>query len=156
MQQKYFTLDTKFCFTLETEGDTIKIGDDIMNIKEFGIYFIKLRERSGYESQRQLAEASGVSHSTINRLESGTNKTSSENLKILAKYLRDITPNELLEKAGYIDLPTNNTNQEIDTSSRGYYGGGDDWTEEEIEMADAFIKTIRERKKAEKLKKQGD
>lgn len=74
-----------------------------MNLKEFGVFFAKLREKSGYESQRQLAEVSGVSHSTINRLESGTHKTSVENLKVLAKYLRDVTPNELLEKSGYIE-----------------------------------------------------
>ncbi|WP_173220965.1 helix-turn-helix domain-containing protein [Paenibacillus alba] len=75
-----------------------------MNLKELGIYVTRLREKSGYDSQRQLADASGVSHSTINRLESGTHKTSSENLRTLAKYLKGITPNELLERAGYIEM----------------------------------------------------
>nr|WP_246362576.1 helix-turn-helix transcriptional regulator [Paenibacillus alba] len=75
-----------------------------VNLKELGIYVTRLREKSGYDSQRQLADASGVSHSTINRLESGTHKTSSENLRTLAKYLKGITPNELLERAGYIEM----------------------------------------------------
>lgn len=74
-----------------------------MNLKEFGIFFAELREKSGYRSQRELAEKSGVSHSTINRLEAGTNKTSIETLKSLAPYLRGIEYNELIKKAGYLE-----------------------------------------------------
>jgi transcriptional regulator with XRE-family HTH domain len=107
-------------------------------LKEFGIYFAKLREESGYSSQRELADKSGVSHSTINRLEAGTHKASPEKLKILAKYLKGVTPNDLLEKFGYTDADPN--------SSRAYFDGGKGWTQEEIELADAFIKTLRENK----------
>lgn len=73
-----------------------------MNLKEFGLFFADLREKSGYRSQRELAEKSGVSHSTINRLEAGTHKTSIETLKSLAPYLKGIEYNELIEKAGYL------------------------------------------------------
>ena len=46
-----------------------------MELKEFGLFFSKLREDSGYDSQRQLSQASGVSRDgTIARIESGTTK----------------------------------------------------------------------------------
>lgn len=74
-----------------------------MNRKEFGIYFARLREKSGYRSQRELADVSGVSHSTINRIEAGTHKTKHETLKALASYLKGVTYEELLEKAGILE-----------------------------------------------------
>lgn len=79
-----------------------------MDLKEFGIYFSKLREQSGYRSQRDLAEKSGVSHSTINRIESGTHKVTPANLKILARYLKNVDYKDLMLKAGYLgneDIP---------------------------------------------------
>ncbi|HYE69547.1 MAG TPA: helix-turn-helix domain-containing protein, partial [Anaerovoracaceae bacterium] len=74
-----------------------------MNLREFGIYFAKIREESGFDSQRQLADISGVSHSTINRLEAGTHKTSIEKLQVLARFLKGVNANELIERAGYLD-----------------------------------------------------
>lgn len=73
-----------------------------MNAKEFGLYFSRLREESGFKSQRELADKSGVSHSTINRIESGSHKVTPETLKALAPYLKGVTYQELMEKAGYI------------------------------------------------------
>ncbi|QYK62479.1 helix-turn-helix transcriptional regulator [Paenibacillus sp. S25] len=86
-----------------------------MNLKEFGIYFAKLRERSGYRSQRELAERSGVSHSTINRIESGSHKVSPENLKILAPFLKDVDYDDLMQAVGYIEVgqPRNNVDETI-------------------------------------------
>jgi transcriptional regulator with XRE-family HTH domain len=78
-----------------------------MNLKEFGIYFAKMREKSGYRSQRELADKSGISHSTINRIEAGTHKASVETLKAVAPYLKGVTLEELLKAAGYLeDLPS--------------------------------------------------
>lgn len=74
-----------------------------MDRKQFGIYFSGLREKSGYRSQRELAEKSGVSHSTINRIESGTHKVQPENLKILSRFLIDVTYEDLLKASGYMD-----------------------------------------------------
>ncbi|BAH44555.1 putative DNA-binding protein [Brevibacillus brevis NBRC 100599] len=74
-----------------------------MNLKEFGVFFARIREKSGYRSQRELADVSGVSHSTINRIEAGTHKTKHETLKVLATYLKDVTYEELLEKAGILE-----------------------------------------------------
>ncbi|NRS15856.1 helix-turn-helix transcriptional regulator [Brevibacillus sp. HB1.4B] len=78
-----------------------------MNLKEFGVFFARIREKSGYRSQRELADVSGVSHSTINRIEAGTHKTKHETLKVLAAYLKGVTYEELLEKAGILeDIPS--------------------------------------------------
>lgn len=74
-----------------------------MNLKEFGIYFAKLREQSGYRSQRELALKSGVSHSTVNRIEAGKHKVTPENLKTLAPYLKDVDADDLMRAMGYLD-----------------------------------------------------
>ncbi|WP_438498541.1 helix-turn-helix domain-containing protein [Paenibacillus sp. IHBB 3054] len=74
-----------------------------MNLKEFGIYFAKLREQSGYRSQRELALKSGVSHSTVNRIESGTHKVTPENLKALAPHLKDVDTDDLMRAMGYLE-----------------------------------------------------
>lgn len=76
-----------------------------MSLKAFGVYFSKLREESGFRSQRELADKSGVSHSTINRIEAGTHKASPETLKTLSHFLKGVTYEELLEKLGYIGHP---------------------------------------------------
>ncbi|WP_409179161.1 helix-turn-helix domain-containing protein [Brevibacillus fortis] len=66
-------------------------------------FFIGIKEKSGYRSQRELADVSGESHSTINRIEAGTHKTKHETLKVLAAYLKGVTYEELLEKAGILE-----------------------------------------------------
>lgn len=81
-----------------------------MDLKEFGIYFAGLRERSGYRSQRELADKSGVSHSTINRIESGTHKASPETLKSLSMFLFNVDYNDLLKAAGYLDNQSKDNN----------------------------------------------
>ncbi|GIO06265.1 hypothetical protein J31TS6_22930 [Brevibacillus reuszeri] len=47
-----------------------------------------------------------MSHSTINRIEAGTHKTKHETLKVLAAYLKGVTYEELLEKAGILEDTT--------------------------------------------------
>ncbi|MHA6484515.1 helix-turn-helix domain-containing protein [Paenibacillus sp. strain BS8-2] len=87
-----------------------------MDLKEFGVYFSRLREKSGYLSQRQLADVSGVSHSTINRIEAGTHKASPSTLKDVAKYLKDVTYDELMANMGYIELEESNLKHNEDPS----------------------------------------
>lgn len=77
-----------------------------MDLKEFGLYFAKLRKKSGYRSQRQLSIASGVSNGTIARIESGTQRATPDTLKKLAPHLKDVTYEELLSAAGYINDET--------------------------------------------------
>ncbi|MGC4375886.1 helix-turn-helix transcriptional regulator [Fictibacillus sp. Mic-4] len=74
-----------------------------MDLKQFGLYFAELREKSGYESQRQLSIVSGVSNGTIARIEDGTQKPKPSTLKKLSKHLKNVTYKELMEAAGYIE-----------------------------------------------------
>ncbi|MCI1696271.1 helix-turn-helix domain-containing protein [Aneurinibacillus aneurinilyticus] len=85
-----------------------------MELKEFGLYFARIREKSGYKSQRQLSIASGVSNGTIARIEAGTQKPQPETLKVLAQHLREVTYEELLEKAGYLNEENNITEKDED------------------------------------------
>lgn len=73
-----------------------------LSLKNFGLYFSEIRERSGFKSQRELAEKSGVSHSTINRIEAGTHKASPETLKLLSICLKGTTYEEMMDKLGYL------------------------------------------------------
>lgn len=57
----------------------------------------------GYGSQRELADVSGLSHSTISRFKTGTHKTKHETLKVLATYLKGVTYEKLLEKARILE-----------------------------------------------------
>lgn len=83
-----------------------------MNLKEFGEYFSSLRKREEYKSQRDLADKSGVSNATISRIESGANRVTTEVLRELANCFVTVTYEELMQKAGYLDLETvvNETN----------------------------------------------
>lgn len=84
-----------------------------MDQKKFGIYFAKIREQSGYKSQRQLHIASGVSNGTISRIEAGTQKSKPETLKKLAPFLKNVTYEELMNATGYLDEQTKkNQNEE--------------------------------------------
>lgn len=122
----------------------LKLGDLIMDIKEFGVYFAKLREESGYRSQRELADVSGVSHSTINRIESGLHKVSPDNLKILAGYLKGVDYYDLMVGIGYIESKPSN--------SLSFYGGPEKYTPDEIEEMEAAL--ARYRRNKERIEKE--
>ena len=85
-----------------------------MDLKLFGLEFTKYRERSGFKSQRELAEKSGVSHSTINRIESGSHRASPESLKMLAPHLKGVSYDELLEMLGYREQKNEETDEALD------------------------------------------
>lgn len=74
-----------------------------MDQKDFGLYFAKVREESGFRSQRQLALVSRVSNGTIARIEDGTQRAKPETLKALAPHLKNSSYEELMEKAGYLE-----------------------------------------------------
>ncbi|MDR3597047.1 helix-turn-helix transcriptional regulator [Clostridium sp.] len=68
----------------------------------FGEYIKNLRNEARL-SQRELAEKSGVSNAEISRLETGERKKPSPIvLKSIAPFL-DVTYEDLLQKAGYIE-----------------------------------------------------
>lgn len=73
-----------------------------MEPKELGMYLAKIREESGFKSQRKLAEKSGISSATLSRIESGIQKPLPETLHTLSKYL-NVTYEELMKKAGYVE-----------------------------------------------------
>lgn len=67
-----------------------------------GKYIERLRKLKGY-SQRKLALVTGLSNTTISRIESGeTEKPDVESLKLIARHL-DIDEVYILKAAGYID-----------------------------------------------------
>lgn len=81
----------------------------MVNREDLAKTIIKLRSKKGY-SQRKLAMVSGVSNSTISRIESATSDTDPETLKKLAPCL-DISYMELMEAAGYVKEFSNITSE---------------------------------------------
>lgn len=112
----------------------------------------RLRERRELKKKTQIEASNdlGISNVQLSRYESDERKPEPELLARFAEYYN--TSSDYL--LGMTNDPTPITEQRNNQQSirigRAYYGGGDDWTEEERALADAFIKTLRERKKAEK------
>ncbi len=73
------------------------------DLNKLGNWLAELRVKSGYESQRQLCLASGISPATLSRIEAGIQKPEPETLKKLAPYLKEISYEELLRAAGYLE-----------------------------------------------------
>lgn len=71
--------------------------------EEYSLFFKEHRIRSGFKSQRQLSDKSGVSQTTISRLERGDQKPSIETLKELTPYLTSTSYAEMLLACGYWD-----------------------------------------------------
>ena len=78
-------------------------------IEEILQKIIELRNKKQY-SQRKLAMVSGVSNSTISRIENASSDTDPETLKKLAPYL-DIPYMKLMEVAGYVKEFSNFTEE---------------------------------------------
>lgn len=70
--------------------------------KGFGRYLENLRLHSGYVAQIDLAKISGVSKSSISRMEAGETEPKPETLKKLAPFLK-VSYNDLMKEAGYIE-----------------------------------------------------
>lgn len=70
--------------------------------ESFGQYIKRLRYAKGY-SQRKLAQVTGISNTTISRIENGeTTNPDIPTLKLLSKFL-NIDENYMLKSAGYLD-----------------------------------------------------
>lgn len=110
------------------------------NFKEFGAFLSKERELNGYKSQRQLALDAGISPATLSRIESGIQEPKPETLKAISKFLKSISYEELMEKAGYLEDSASQS-QEVhsndSTIGRAFFGGADQYTEDELEIARA-------------------
>lgn len=87
--------------------------------ESFGDYFRKLRKANGFKWQKDLAEASGVSQTTISRIEDNSQKPTPDTLRSLSKTLN----------VPYDDLMI--------------YSGN--WGEDELSSADSYEHAIREK-----------
>ena len=69
----------------------------------FGRYLRELREKKGV-TLKEVEEATGLSNAYISQLETGARRKlpAPDRLKALANYF-NVTINEMLEKAGYVD-----------------------------------------------------
>lgn len=77
----------------------------MVNRQKLAQLIIELRNKKGY-SQRKLAMISGISNSTISRIENATSDADPETLRKLAPYL-GISYETLMEVAGYIESESN-------------------------------------------------
>ena len=71
--------------------------------QDYAAFFREHRIRSGFKSQRRLSEKSGVSQTTISRLERGDQKPSIETLKELAPFLTSTSYAEMILVCDYWD-----------------------------------------------------
>ncbi len=83
------------------------MGKTNKQLKSFGLWFSKMREDSGFKSQRQLSIFSGVSNTTISRMESGEQKASPQTLEKLAPHL-NCSFEDLMVQAGYLPYNIDN------------------------------------------------
>lgn len=81
--------------------------------ENFGDFLKKIRIEHGYKTQKQLSEWSGVSQTTLSRIEAGIQKPLPETLRLLATYLRPYTYGELMDKAGYFDGMSSSDKREV-------------------------------------------
>ncbi|MDP4143231.1 MAG: helix-turn-helix transcriptional regulator [Bacillota bacterium] len=73
-----------------------------LETESFGKYITRLRENKGY-SQRKLAQVTGISNTTISRIEKDiTTNPDLNTLKLLSKYL-DVDEIYMLKASGYKD-----------------------------------------------------
>lgn len=124
--------------------------------RNFGEFLKRLRIQYGYRTQKQLAERSGVSQTTLSRIEAGTQKPQPETLRALAPHFPPYTFADLMNRAGYLDG--------ADAASEGTspaqaahddrFGDGsprtlaahhdeEDWTEEELAEIEQFKQFVR-------------
>lgn len=81
---------------------------------DIGQYIKDLRLLAGFKTQKELSDISGVSQTTLSRVEAGTQRPLPDTLNTLSKYLK-ANYRELMTKAGYFDgLPEESRNAVID------------------------------------------
>ncbi|MBD8501093.1 helix-turn-helix domain-containing protein [Paenibacillus arenosi] len=130
-----------------------------MKHDHFGDILKHLRKDSGFTTQKQLSESSGISQTTLSRIEAGIQKPMPGTLKMLAKYLQTCTYEQLMEKAGYFegDLSSEDTNSHhMPTTIAEHmhepytiaaHHEGEDWTEEELEEIERFKQFVKSKRK---------
>jgi len=101
---------------------------------------VKMRRQERGYSVRRLAEAAGISHTEIIRIEDGSRKQPSPgNLKLIAEAL-GIDFEEMMVSAGYIEAST-----QAYVPSR--LSGSDDLTPEEALKVEEFIEFLKSKRR---------
>lgn len=75
----------------------------VLSTHNFGDFLKKIRKQRGFKTQKSFSEASGISQTTLSRIEAGIQRPLPETIRILAQHLKPYTYGELMEKAGYFD-----------------------------------------------------
>lgn len=133
-----------------------------MSAENFGDFLKDLRVRCGFKTQKQLAGASGVSQTTLSRIEGGSQRPQPETLRALAPHLKPYTYGQLMEQAGYFEglpvedvdfvkdlfneseqLEINKPTLKKDTSTIAAHHDGEEWTEEELEEIERFKQFVK-------------
>ena len=133
----------------------------------YGEYLRRHRIASGYKSQRELAKVSGISSTTLSRIENEVQLPAIDTLRILAKYLKSTSFTELMVVCGYwseeellsqemLENPVQKENakefvqqiKQIDLSDEDLLAkynfkiGGRSLTEKEIKMFIAYVRSL--------------
>ncbi|MDV2683777.1 helix-turn-helix transcriptional regulator [Alkalihalophilus lindianensis] len=69
----------------------------------FGKFIADHRIKSGFKTQRDIAEKTGISRATISRIEKEVQKPNVKTIKLLAEHLYTTSLNELMIVCGYWD-----------------------------------------------------
>lgn len=72
------------------------------DLKKFGEWFKEIRMTSGFNTQKELSEMSGVSRATISRIEAGIQRPDPETISDASIYLTSTTYDQLMFNAGYL------------------------------------------------------
>lgn len=106
-------------------------------MSDFGKKLRNLRVKKSM-TQKELADKFNVSESAIGMYERGAREPNFDQINKFAEFF-DVKPSYFID-------------EDSDDSSRGqaYYGGGEDWTEEEKEIANAAVEAYRRIKNNEK------
>ncbi len=120
-----------------------------MDQKEFGLYICNLRIKKGYESQRQLAVAAGISSSTLLRIEDGTSMAMPKTLKKLAPHLH-VSYVELMEKAGYLSPVINESSPSYDIRDPSRHPSKQNLPTEITAEENEFLESYRKLKKKDR------
>ncbi len=95
----------------------------------------RLREEKGW-SQLELSKRTGINNSVLSRIESGKRPVEETEINIFA---------DTFEVSG--DYILGRSVSRAPDAGRAFYGGGKDWTPEELEAADAYIEMLRQKKR---------
>jgi transcriptional regulator with XRE-family HTH domain len=106
-------------------------------MKMFGTRLRSLRKKSGL-TMKELGSKFNLAESTISGYENGTRKPDTDIMEKIADFF-EVTVDFLLGRS-----EESNKNEEEDNVGRAFFGGADQYSEEELEIARAAAKAAVE------------